>query len=67
MIPKFVIQIRAAMSDPFAPRLARATLMSASATARTQRTDGNRAVHSLRSPVILKEMATSQFTSGGLR
>ena len=67
IMPKFTIQTRAAMSDPFAPRLARATVMKASATASTQSTEGKRAVHSLRWPVSLKEAATSQLTNGGLR
>jgi hypothetical protein len=67
MIPKFANQIRAAMSEPFGPRLLRPMIMKASATASTQSTEGNRAVHSLRRPVSLNEAATSQFTSGGLR
>ena len=43
--------LKVATSDPFAPRLARATITNASATARTERAEGRRAVHSLRCPV----------------
>jgi hypothetical protein len=65
-MPKFVIQMSAAASEPFAPRLPRATETNASATARTQRVDGKRAAHSFRTPNTLNDAATSQFTSGGL-
>src|SRR6266487_6513940 len=67
IIPMFVIQMRAAIVDPLGPRLARATVTNAMATARTARAEGRRAVHSLRAPKILNEVATSQFTKGGLR
>src|SRR6476660_791783 len=67
VMPIFVSQIIAAMIDPRAPRLAHAMVTSAMATASTERADGSRAVHSLRTPKNLKDAATSQFTSGGLR
>src|SRR5262249_15077219 len=67
MIPMFVIQISAANIEPLGPRLARATVTNAIATARTERTDGRRAVHSLRSRKVSKDAATSQFTRGGFR
>jgi len=67
MMPIFVSQIIAAMIDPRGPRLARATVTNAMATASTERADGSRAVHSFRTPNNLKDAATSQFTSGGLR
>ena len=62
-----VIQMRAAMIDPRGPRLARATVTSAIATASTATADGKRAVHSLRTPKIRKDAATIQFTRGGFR
>jgi hypothetical protein len=65
IIPMFVIQMRAAMTDPPGPRLARATVTNATATASTITADGRRAVHSLRTPKIRKDAATSQFTRGG--
>ena len=66
-MPIFVIQIRAAIIDPIEPRLARATVTNAIATASTAIADGRRAVHSLRTPKALKEPATSQFIKGGFR
>src|SRR5437773_11011155 len=65
--PMFVIQMRAAMIDPLGLRLARATVTNAIATASTATADGRRAVHSLRTPKIRKDAATSQFTIGGFR
>src|SRR5436305_12748214 len=67
MMPIFVVQISAASIDPLGVRLARATVTNAMATASTERTDGRRAVHSLRTPTVLKDAATSQFTKGGFR
>src|ERR1700751_5991568 len=67
IIPTFVIQMRAAMIDPLGPRLARATVTNAIATASTATADGRRAVHSLRTPKVRKDAATSQFTRGGFR
>ena len=66
-MPKFVSQISAAIVDPLEPRLGRATVIKAMATASTQSAEGNRAVHSFRTPKILNDPATSQFTSGGFR
>ena len=60
-------RILAAIVDPRGPRLGRAIVTNASATASTQRTEGSRAVHSLRCPKSLNDAATSQLTSGGLR
>src|SRR6266566_4126406 len=62
-----VIQMRAAINEPVGPRLARATVTHAIATASTASAEGRRAVHSLRTPETAKEAATSQFTKGGLR
>src|SRR5437762_4018131 len=62
MMPMFVIQISAASIDPLGVRLARATMAKAMATASTEMTDGRRAVHSLRTPNVSKDAATSQFT-----
>src|ERR1039457_1052623 len=65
-IPKLVIQMSAAVVDPRPPKLARAIVTNAIATARTQMVEPIRPAHSLRAPKILKDAATSQFTSGGL-
>ena len=53
--------------DPRAPRLGRATMTKTMATIKTDSAEGNRAVHSMRWPKILKDAATSQLISGGLR
>src|SRR2546430_13416240 len=67
MMPMFVIQISAASIEPMGPRHARATVTKATPTASTERMDGRRAVHSLRTPNVSKDAATSQFTRGGFR
>src|ERR1051326_6455108 len=67
MTPLFVIQISAASIDPLGVRLGRATVTNAMATASTETTDGRRAVHSLRTPNVSKDAATSQFIKGGFR
>src|SRR5882757_4396738 len=56
--PMFVIQMRAATIDPLGPRLPRATVTNATATASTIAADGRRAVHSLRTPKIRNDAAT---------
>src|SRR6266849_2764312 len=67
MIPALISQMSAAIVDPRGPRLGRATVTKASATKRTEMTDGMRAVHSFWCPEILNEAATSQLISGGFR
>src|SRR5438876_11445934 len=67
IIPIFVSQMSEATVDPRGPRLARATVTNAIATASTARAEGRRAVHSFRTPKILNDTATSQFTNGGFR
>src|SRR2546423_15135878 len=67
MMPMLVIQISAASIDPLGVRLARATMTKAMSTASTEPTEGRRAVHSLRTPNVLKHTATSQVTMGGMR
>jgi len=62
-----VSQMIAAIVDPRGPRLGRATVTKAIATARTESTEGKRAVHSLRWPKTLNDAATSQLISGGFR
>ena len=57
----------AATVEPPDPRLARAMVTNAMATASTASAEGKRAVHSFRTPKILNDPATSQFTSGGFR
>jgi hypothetical protein len=66
-MPIFVNQISAAVIEPVGPRLARATVTKAIATASTASAEGRRAVHSFRAPKNLNDPATSQFTSGGFR
>src|SRR6266516_4559901 len=61
-MPIFVNQISAAVIDPLGPRLTRATVTNAIATASTASAEGKRAAHSFRTPKNLNDIATSQFT-----
>ena len=67
IFPALTNQTIAASKDPVVPSARRPRVTKVSATAKIARAEGRRAVHSLRTPVNLKEAATIQLTNGGLR